>query len=76
MIVLLAYKITSPKCIYLNRGNHEARELNAMYGFEGEVISKYCSDTFLLFLSLFKCLPIAHVINKEIFVVHGGLAQN
>ena len=44
----------TPKCLYLNRGNHEARELNTMYGFEGEVVSKYCSDTFMLFLDLFK----------------------
>ena len=50
----MAFKIMTPKCLYLNRGNHEARELNTMYGFEGEVVSKYCSDTFMLFLDLFK----------------------
>lgn len=54
MIALMLFKTLTPKCLYLNRGNHEARELNTMYGFEGEVVSKYCSDTFLLFLDLFK----------------------
>lgn len=47
-----------------------------MYGFEGEVVSKYCSDTFLLFTELFKKLPLAHLVDKRIFVVHGGLTQN
>lgn len=74
MIALMAFKTLTPKCLYLNRGNHEAWELNTMYGFEGEVVNKYCSDTFLLFLDLFKHLPIAHVVNQEIFVVHGGLS--
>lgn len=63
MILLMCYKIVHPKILYLNRGNHEARDLNVMYGFEGEVISKYCSDTFLLFLDLFKRLPLAHIVD-------------
>lgn len=76
MIALLCYKIAKPKMLFLNRGNHESRELNLMYGFEGEVVSKYCSDTFLLFTELFKKLPLAHLVDKRIFVVHGGLTQN
>lgn len=64
MIALLCYKVASPKTFFLNRGNHEARDLNTLYGFEGEIVAKYCSDTFLLFLDLFKNLPLAHIIEN------------
>lgn len=47
--------------------------MNKIYGFEGEVKSKL-SETFVeLFAEVFCCLPLAHVLNEKIFVVHGGL---
>lgn len=47
--------------------------MNKIYGFEGEVRSKL-SETFVeLFAEVFCCLPLAHVINGKVFVVHGGL---
>lgn len=47
--------------------------MNKIYGFEGEVRSKL-SETFVeLFAEVFCCLPLAHVINQKVFVVHGGL---
>ncbi len=42
MITLYSFKLMNPKCLYLNRGNHESFELNLMYGFSGEVQAKYC----------------------------------
>lgn len=47
--------------------------MNKIYGFEGEVRSKL-NDTFVeLFAEVFCCLPLGHVINNKVFVVHGGL---
>lgn len=47
--------------------------MNKIYGFEGDVRSKL-SETFVeFFVEVFCCLPLAHVINDKIFVVHGVL---
>ncbi|XP_054799323.1 serine/threonine-protein phosphatase 5 isoform X1 [Prosopis cineraria] len=73
ILTLFAFKCMSPSAIYLARGNHESKSMNKIYGFEGEVRSKL-SDTFVeLFAEVFCCLPLAHVINGKVFVVHGGL---
>ncbi|XP_028778504.1 serine/threonine-protein phosphatase 5-like isoform X3 [Neltuma alba] len=73
ILTLFAFKCMSPSAIYLARGNHESKSMNKIYGFEGEVRSKL-SDTFVeLFAEVFCCLPLAHVINDKVFVVHGGL---
>lgn len=57
----------------MSRGNHEAKQLNKMYGFEGEVVKKLDKKTYDLFSQLFCYLPIVHVINKQVMVTHGGL---
>jgi serine/threonine-protein phosphatase 5 len=47
--------------------------MNKIYGFEGEVKSKL-SDIFVeLFVEVFCCLPLPHVINQKVSVCHGGL---
>ncbi|KAL7217580.1 hypothetical protein ACSBR2_010937 [Camellia fascicularis] len=73
ILTLFAFKCMSPSAIYLSRGNHESKSMNKIYGFEGEVRSKL-SDTFVeAFAEVFCCLPLAHVINEKVFIVHGGL---
>uniref|UniRef100_A0A1D1XD21 Serine/threonine-protein phosphatase 5 n=1 Tax=Anthurium amnicola TaxID=1678845 RepID=A0A1D1XD21_9ARAE len=73
ILTLFAFKCMSPQAMYLARGNHESKSMNKIYGFEGEVKSKL-SETFVeLFAEVFCCLPLAHVINNKVFVVHGGL---
>ncbi len=47
--------------------------MNMMYGFEGEVVSKYDKSTYLIFGEVFQHLPLAHCLNKKVLVVHGGL---
>jgi len=42
--VMLAFKISYPQFVFLNRGNHEARAQNAWMGFEEELLTKYGHD--------------------------------
>ncbi|PIA25943.1 hypothetical protein AQUCO_10200008v1 [Aquilegia coerulea] len=73
ILTLFAFKCMSPSAIYLARGNHESKSMNKIYGFEGEVKSKLSEAFIELFAEVFCCLPLAHVLNNKVFVVHGGL---
>lgn len=42
-------------------------------GFEGEVRVKYGELAYDMFCEVFCYLPLAHVINNKVYVVHGGL---
>nr|XP_010915451.1 serine/threonine-protein phosphatase 5 [Elaeis guineensis] len=73
ILTLFAVKCMCPTAMYLSRGNHESKSMNKIYGFEGEVRSKLSEMFVELFAEVFCCLPLAHLINGKIFVVHGGL---
>ncbi|CAG8474608.1 974_t:CDS:10 [Diversispora eburnea] len=73
ILTLFAYKLLYPDSFHLNRGNHETDDMNKVYGFEGEVKAKFSDKMFGLFSEAFSTLPLAHLINKKILVVHGGL---
>ena len=49
IMTLLAWKVCLPQHFFMSRGNHEAKQLNKMYGFEGEVRKKYDVKTYDLF---------------------------
>lgn len=72
-LLLYAYKWLYPKKFFLNRGNHETDDMNRMYGFEGECRAKYVERVFKLFSESFSALPLATLIGKKYFVLHGGL---
>ncbi|ESL10954.1 serine/threonine protein phosphatase type 5 [Trypanosoma rangeli SC58] len=73
VMTLFAYKLLYPEHMFLSRGNHEGLAMNRLYGFEGEVSQKYSKEVFHLFSEVFNALPVGHIINNEVFVVHGGL---
>lgn len=74
VLSLFAWKLAFPNSIHLNRGNHEARDINSRDGFEKEVLLKWDKDVFNAFCDVFKYLPLAHVLEEKILVIHGGLA--
>jgi serine/threonine-protein phosphatase 5 len=73
ILTYLLFKLHDPECIYLTRGNHETKNMNKIYGFEGEVKAKYDDNMFQLFLEVFEWLPLAAIVGGKVFVTHGGL---
>jgi serine/threonine-protein phosphatase 5 len=53
ILTLFIWKIASPKSMYISRGNHEAKSMNKMYGFEGEVTKKLSVKFYHFFSDLF-----------------------
>merc|ERR1712050_475693 len=73
ILILYAWKLLYPRHLNLSRGNHETKNMNKLYGFEGEVTKKYDEELYQLFCESFCLLPLCHCINSQVFVVHGGL---
>eukprot|EP00931_Biecheleriopsis_adriatica_P075848 TRINITY_DN49624_c0_g1_i1.p1 TRINITY_DN49624_c0_g1~~TRINITY_DN49624_c0_g1_i1.p1 ORF type:complete len:474 (-),score=72.58 TRINITY_DN49624_c0_g1_i1:16-1437(-) len=76
LLLLLAWKVALPSHVRLARGNHEAHDMNVPYGFLGEVLTKYTPESYNLFQDVFANLPLAHVINNSVLIVHGGLPRD
>lgn len=73
IFTLFGFKLLYPDHFYMSRGNHESQTMNQMYGFEGEVKTKYTAQMSEFFTEIYNWLPLAHCINKRILVMHGGL---
>ncbi|RLN64069.1 hypothetical protein BBP00_00003692 [Phytophthora kernoviae] len=43
MLLLLIFKLLYPDFVFLNRGNHEERMINEVFGFEDEIYTKFLS---------------------------------
>jgi len=80
LMILYSFFLAEPNSIVINRGNHENEDMNALDqdsggGFSDEVMRKYGLVQYRRFLSAFKALGLCSVVEKEIFVVHGGLTR-
>nr|SVE74684.1 EOG090X03S1 [Daphnia carinata] len=73
IFTLFGFKLLYPKHFFMARGNHESQTMNQMYGFEGEVKSKYSSQMAELFTEVYNWLPLCHCLNQRVLVMHGGL---
>ncbi|OHS99152.1 Ser/Thr protein phosphatase [Tritrichomonas foetus] len=76
-VITLLFTLYSmnPQDIILLRGNHEFPNVNDTYGFLAEVESAYNNDELWIQVNeVFNYLPIAALLNKKIFCIHGGLA--
>ena len=71
--ILFALYVAFPEYVILNRGNHEDESIAQIYGFQIECIQKYDELTFDIFCEIFRYLPLFIIIDKTVFVVHGGL---
>jgi len=76
MSLLICLKLRFPERITLLRGRHESRRLTQVYGFYNEIIRKYGTPkVWNYFIDLFDYLPIAAVVEKQVFCVHSGISQ-
>ena len=73
VLLLLTFKVLYPGHVHLSRGNHETLNMNKIYGFEGEVRQKFSQNLCDVFRETFCWLPVGHVLNGKVYVVHGGL---
>lgn len=73
IFTLFSFKLLYPDHFYMSRGNHESLTMNRVYGFCGEVTSKYTAQMANLFSEVYNWLPLAHCINDRVLVMHGGL---
>eukprot|EP00933_Yihiella_yeosuensis_P033521 TRINITY_DN27211_c0_g1_i1.p1 TRINITY_DN27211_c0_g1~~TRINITY_DN27211_c0_g1_i1.p1 ORF type:complete len:446 (+),score=97.12 TRINITY_DN27211_c0_g1_i1:96-1433(+) len=73
LMCLFAFKLQNPTAVHFNRGNHESEMTNYQYGFSGEVEVKYEKKLMELFSETFRYLPLASVLEGQVFVAHAGL---
>ncbi|KAI4373612.1 hypothetical protein MLD38_011720 [Melastoma candidum] len=78
--LLLALKVEYPNNVPLIRGNHEAADINACFGFRIECIERMGErDGIWAWHSinrLFNWLPLAALIEKKIICMHGGIGRS
>ncbi|KAA8549979.1 hypothetical protein F0562_001664 [Nyssa sinensis] len=78
--LLLALKVEYPHNIHLIRGNHEAADINALFGFRIECIERMGERDGIWawhrINRLFNWLPLAALIEKKIICMHGGIGRS
>ncbi|KAK4441343.1 Serine/threonine-protein phosphatase BSL3 [Sesamum alatum] len=78
--LLLALKVEHPHQIHLIRGNHEAADINALFGFRIECIERMGERDGIWawhrINRLFNWLPLAALIEKKIICMHGGIGRS
>ena len=76
--LLLALKVEYKLNIHMIRGNHEASDINALFGFRLECVERLGESpgvwAWQRLNSLFNWMPLAASIESKILCMHGGLS--
>eukprot|EP00392_Amoebophrya_sp_AT5.2_P000703 g704.t1 len=80
--LVYGFMLLYPNSVDMNRGNHEDETINLdphCGGFYEENIQKYGgnigSTIYESYLKIYSNLPLATVLEKRVFIVHGGLSR-
>eukprot|EP00128_Syssomonas_multiformis_P001558 Colp12_sorted_trinity150504_noHs@23841 len=73
IFTLFGFKLLYPNHFHLVRGNHESVNMNKMYGFDGEVKSKYADKMAEVFHEVYRQLPLGMLVQNKVLILHGGL---
>jgi serine/threonine-protein phosphatase 2A catalytic subunit len=75
--LLVALKVRYKDRVTILRGNHESRQITQVYGFYDECLRKFGNaNVWKFFTELFDYLPLASVVEDQIFCLHGGLSPS
>ncbi|KAH7295189.1 hypothetical protein KP509_27G036500 [Ceratopteris richardii] len=78
--LLLALKVEYPRNVHLIRGNHEAADINALFGFRIECVERMGEReggfVWRRINQLFDWLPLAALIENKIICMHGGIGRS
>ncbi|KAL7678002.1 hypothetical protein ACOME3_004230 [Neoechinorhynchus agilis] len=76
LLYLCALKCRYPRTVRLLRGNHESRKLTSFFTFRHECLFKLNESCYDAACEMFNALPLAAVVNKQIFCVHGCISPH
>lgn len=75
-LFILSLKINDPQRIHMLRGNHECRHLTKHFTFKLECSHKNSEEVWEKSCESFDALPLAAVVNNQLFCVHGGICPS
>lgn len=76
LLLLYAMKINHPNTFTMLRGNHESKQMTQHFTYKSECLVKYSIEVYHASLKSFCALPIAAIMNKQFFCVHGGISKD
>lgn len=76
LTLLIAWKVKYPSRVFMLRGNHEDRDINAHYGFMKECKERGKLNLYNHFVTMFSYMPLAAVVGDKLFCAHGGIGPS
>ena len=75
-ILIFALKIVHPNKIWIIRGNHEFSSIYSYSGFLEDLHRLFPTNISTFFAKAFSMMPLAAIIDKYAFCIHGGLGPS